>query len=107
MDWGDKDEHCDCWWWDCSIRADLCGTKEQENVLNANIVEIENQAFIVQPVEGSTELKSADRITIFVDQFELTQELKLGDALKIVYSGGILKTYPAQLENIQSIEVIK
>jgi len=72
-------------------------------------------SLLVQPVEGSSELRSSDKIVVsFKDNtlydaegksISLT-ELEPGDTVEIIYNGLIMESYPAQI-SADSVKVIK
>ena len=59
----------------------------------------------MEPVEGSAELNSADRITIPMANMEPLPEPEVGDVLEIEYDGSIAELYPAQITKVHSIRV--
>lgn len=71
---------------------------------HATITEVENGSVLVEPVEGSPELKSSDEFSI-PNGDEIT--LHAGDVIEIKYNGDIMETYPAQLGEVYSLKVIK
>ncbi len=71
----------------------------------ATILEINDNYYLVKPVEGSAELNSADQITVPVTSINPTPEV--GDILEIVYDGEIAESYPAQITNVYSISVVE
>lgn len=60
---------------------------------------------LVEPVEGSTELASADRISVTLEHMDPSPELQAGDLVEITYNGEILESYPAQLGAVYSVTV--
>lgn len=74
-------------------------------VLQATVTEIENGSMLATPIEGSWELNSSDVFRIPVRNIESSAEPQVGDIIEILYSGGILEIYPAELENIIQIRV--
>ena len=93
-----------------------CGTPgggEQEVDRNgtatfqATILEIYDGYCLVEPVEGSIELNSADRITVSMENMDPSTEPKVGDVLEIKYDGSIAESYPAQITNVYSISVVE
>lgn len=73
----------------------------------ATILEIHDGYYLVEPVEGSTELNSADRITVPIENMNPSPEPEAGDILEIEYDGSITESYPAQITNVYSINVVK
>ena len=73
----------------------------------ATILEINEGYYLVEPVEGSTELNSADRITVPVPNMNPSPEPEAGDVLELEYDGSIADSYPAQITNVYSISVVE
>ena len=73
----------------------------------ATILEIRDGYYLVDPVDGSTELKSANQITVPMTNKNLSPEPEVGDVLEIEYDGSIAESYPAQITNVYSIRVIE
>lgn len=59
---------------------------------------------LVTPVEGSSELRSADKISVSI-KTDSASDYKPGDLLRITYDGMIAESYPAQIW-ASKIEVI-
>ncbi len=84
----------------------ISDTSEPDTFLmEAEILEIHEGSFLVKPVEGSRELKSADKIEVPVKNMDPSPEPQVGDIIEISYNGEILETYPAQLGDVYSIRV--
>ena len=82
-------------------------TSEDKATFQATILEIEDDYYLVEPVEGSTELNSADRIMVPMVNINPSQEPEVGDTLEIVYDGTIAESYPAQINTVYSISVVE
>lgn len=67
-----------------------------DTVFEATVLEIYDGSVLVQPVEGSGELRSADQITFGTKDLEKL-DVAVGDRVKIVYNGHIMESYPAQI----------
>lgn len=76
------------------------------SVFQAKILEIGEGSYLVEPAEGSLELKSADQITVPITHLESSLEPEVGDIIEIIYSGEIMETYPARLQNVSSIRIV-
>lgn len=70
----------------------------------ATVIEINNDTIFVQPVDGSSELDSADKFSIPNDE---NLKLQVGNLLEITYNGNIMESYPAQLGEVYEITVIE
>lgn len=73
----------------------------------AEILEISDSYYLVCPVEGSQELKSADQITIPIGNLESSLKLTVGDIIKIKYDGEIAESDPAQISEVYDIKIVK
>ena len=73
----------------------------------ATILEIGENYYLVEPVEESQELHSADQIEVPMKNLDPSLEPETGDIIEIKYSGEILETYPARLSEVYSIKVTK
>lgn len=98
------------------LTVTACGTSsggESEVVGNekatfqATILEIHDGYYLVEPVAGSTELNSADQITVPMTNMNPSPEPEVGDILEIEYDGSIAESYPAQITNVYSISVVE
>ena len=72
-------------------------TSEDKATFQATILEIQDGYYLVEPAEGSTELNSADQITVPMVNINPSQEPEVGDTVEIVYDGAIAESYPAQM----------
>ena len=78
----------------------------QSKVFQARILDIYDELFLVEPVQGSSELNSADQIEIPMKNMDPSREPLVGDLIEISYSGEILETYPARLNDVFNIKAI-
>ena len=62
---------------------------------------------LVTPVEGSAELNSSDSFCVSIEHMSASLDPEVGDIVEITYNGGIQETYPASLEDVISIVVVK
>lgn len=76
-------------------------------IFQATILEIQDGYYLVEPVEGSAELNSADQITIPMINMNPSSEPEVGDVLEIEYDGSIVESYPAQITNVYGIRVVE
>ena len=83
------------------------GTTENAATFRAAVLEINDGYYLVEPVEGSAELKSADQITVPMKDMAPSPEPEVGDILEIEYDGYIAESYPAQINNVYSIRVVE
>lgn len=83
------------------------GKTDDTATFQAIILEIHDEYYLVEPVEGSAELNSADQITVPMTSMNDSSEPEVGDILEIVYDGAIAESYPAQISNVYSISVVE
>ena len=73
---------------------------EEEYFFYGKIIEVTDSYIIVEPNEGEEVRKSADKISIALGENNDVFYL-VGTNLKVIYSGTIMETYPAQVEVIK------
>lgn len=77
---------------------------------NAFVIENNGTSLLVNPVEGSSELNSSDKIVVRVPIDNATlkdlSEFTEGSKVKITYDGMIMESYPAQINayNVEKVE---
>lgn len=98
------------------LTVTACGTSSggeseaggnEKATFQATILEIHDGYYLVEPVAGSTELNSADQITVLMKNMNPSPEPEVGDVLEIEYDGSIEESYPAQITNVHSISVVE
>ena len=85
------------------------GSEVDENgkaTFQATILEVRGY-YLVEPVDGSIELNSADQITVPITNINPSPEPEVGDILEIEYDGSIAESYPAQITNVYSIRIVE
>ena len=87
------------------LYKDGCIQVEEKVILQAKLLHIEDEHFIVEPVEGSPELNSASRIMVPMRNMAPSPEPVVGDILQIEYDGILQETYPARITNVYHISV--
>lgn len=80
-------------------------TAPDKITFQAEILEVHEGYFLVEPTKGSWELNSADQIEVPMENMDPSLEPEVGDIIEIAYSGEILETYPARLQEVYSIKV--
>ena len=71
-----------------------------EFAFNATILEINGNSVIVEPHEDEPERSSASRISFGISELP-NIDAKVGDFVKIIYTGGIMESYPAQINAVK------
>jgi hypothetical protein len=95
-----------------------CGdSKEKDGTsFTARVLETGETHLLVEPVEGSSELNSADRISVYIGDVaivddegkEITiQDIGVGDNVQIHYDGRIAESYPAQIHGCHKVVLVK
>ena len=113
--WGEPDiESENTWVWEIDEHTQLqvsCNNKDKvvvcsiDAVFQAKILEINDGSYLVEPVEGSPELRSSDRITVSIKHLDSSLEPEVGDIIEIIHSGEIMESDPARLQDVYSIRV--
>lgn len=75
--------------------------------LRATVLEISDGYLLVEPVEGSPELSSTNRISLMIQNMPPSPEPQVGDVVEIQYDGAIMESYPAQLGQVYGIRVVE
>lgn len=85
-----------------------CSEKDTDSYFNATVLEIHEKSILVEPFEGSEELKSSDRIlaSSITNSNHKVPEMKEGTTVRIVYNGIIAETYPAQINEVYAIYLV-
>lgn len=78
-----------------------------KTTFEATVLETGDSCCLVEPVEGSAELNSADRIEVQIPTSDPAIEPEVGDLIEITYNGSIMETYPAQLGEVYNIKIIQ
>ena len=114
--WGEPDvESENTWNWKIDEYTQLqvsCNNKDKvvvgsiDAVFQAKILEIFDGSYLVEPLEGSLELRSSDRITVSMKYLDSSLEPEVGDIIEIIHSGEIMESNPARLQDVYSIRVI-
>ena len=115
--WEDPDIKSDnTWIWKIDEHTLLqvsCNNKDKvvvsslDSVFQAVILKIFDNHYLVEPVEGSPELRSSDRIEVKIEHLDSSLEPEVGDIIVIVHSGEIMESDPARLQDVYSIRVVK
>ena len=92
---------------DSSNPAASADDKKHSASFSAAIIEADEHSLLVEPVEGSAELSSSDRISIPIEYMPKSPTPKVGDIISIQYNGEIMESYPAQLGEIYGIQLME
>ena len=94
----------------------LDSARSDEVSFNAIVIENNQTHLLVEPEEGSSELSSADRITIAVSKAVLLNsqdaevgiaDIKAGDRIQVFYNGVIAESYPAQINGCHKVKILE
>lgn len=114
--WGEPDvESENTWIWGIDEYTRLqvsCNNKDKvvvgsiDAVFQAKILEILDGSYLVEPLEGSPELRSSDRITVSMKPLNSSLEPEVGDIIEIIHSGEIMESDPARLQDVYNVSAI-
>ncbi len=74
----------------------------------ATVLEMDEDSLLVEPAEGEDMRDTADRVTLPTDGLseERLSEIEVGDEIRIFYTGEVMESYPAQLADVDMIELM-
>ena len=114
--WEDPDIKSEnTWIWKIDEHTQLqvsCNNKDKvvvcslDSVFQAEILGIFDSYYLVEPVEGSPELRSSDRIEVKIEPLDPSLEPEVGDIIEIIHSGEIMESDPARLQDVYSIRIV-
>lgn len=97
----------------------LSGCSQRENndkiSLIATILENNGSYLLVEPIKGSAELNSADKIKVSIgnntvleskDKKISIDDIEIGHKVEILYDGSIAESYPAQINNCYGVRIL-
>lgn len=64
--------------------------------LNATVVELTKTHAVVEPFSQQEESNSSNKISFNIENLKII-DVKVGDSVKVTYKGGIMESYPAQI----------
>ena len=70
-----------------------------EHSFIATVLEINGASVVVEPVADSAILKSSDKVSFGISELEEI-EVEVGSVVKVIYTGGVMESYPAQVHAI-------
>ncbi|MCQ2481499.1 MAG: YobA family protein, partial [Clostridia bacterium] len=114
--WGkDKKKNIEIIWDEIVMNGPVDIDADIENGVSphfdAKVLEVSESTILVEPLEGSSELSSSDKITVpkiadnMMISYNCFDEIKAGDIVNIVYDGEIMETYPAQINPVFAITI--
>ena len=79
---------------------------QEQHTVQARITGVEDASFLVEPVEGASELSSCDLFRVPITNMPPSPEPQVGNIVEISYDGSILESYPAQFGTVYSMRVV-
>lgn len=77
---------------------------ENCQTFEGTIMEIHGTSAVVEVDEGFSICSSKDRVSVTLD--EATASVQAGDRVRVTYSGAVMESYPLQLGNQKSIQLL-
>lgn len=76
---------------------------------HAIVLDVYDRSIMVSPVDGAAEGNSSDLISVSLTlkSGEVVGGIEKGDKVRIVYSGEIMESYPAQIAGVYEIAVVE
>lgn len=87
--------------------------ESEQAYFEATVLGVTEHTLLVEPLADEEERKSSDRISVGTDRISeedslaALAEVREGDVVEIGYDGIIMESYPAQLDGVFSIEIVK
>lgn len=88
----------------CFLTNPLRDEEEEQHSFYATVLETEEKRVLVEPVSGSDERNSADRI--WANLTETIPRIVSGDTVRVIYNGQIDETYPAQISSVSAVYIV-
>lgn len=70
-----------------------------ETNFDAVILELNGSSVLVEPLEGDAICRSADKVSFSAGDLD-DIDTKVGDAVTVTYTGGVMESYPAQVRAV-------
>lgn len=92
----------------CMIFMAGCGNEGKNPYFNGTVVEVYEKSVLVEPFEGSEELKSADQFVVSTEVVSTHEvpEMEEGTTIRVLYNGDIAESYPAQINTVFAIYLV-
>ncbi len=93
--------------------TDTIDTPTEKAYFEATVLKKADNAILVEPSKMTSERKSSDLILININNkieeksLEVLDDLEVGDTVTIGYSGEILESYPAQINEVYEITLVE
>lgn len=90
----------------CGINSSNAKSNNEQDSFRGTVIDVNENSILVEPLEAEDVLRSADRISVSTIDIDFPDNLTEGDIVEIIYSGGIMESYPAQIGGVISIELV-
>lgn len=92
----------------CMICMAGCRNEAVNPYFNATVLEVYEKSVLVEPFEGSGELKSSDQIEVSTDVISTHEvpQMEEKTTIRVVYNGDIAESYPAQINTVFAIYLV-
>lgn len=88
----------------CFLTNPLRDEEKEQHSFYATVLETEEKRILVEPVSGSDERNSADRIWVSLN--ETIPHIVSGDTVRVVYNDLIAESYPAQILSVSAVHIV-
>ncbi len=78
----------------------------ETDYFEAKVLEVYEKSILVEPIDGSSASKSADKIDVSIADISVDFELVENGIVGITYTGGIAESYPAQISGTIAVNHI-
>ena len=79
------------------------GEGMERHIFDGKVLEVSEKDLLVSPLEEEEEFKTSDKISVSLENLEISFDVKAGDIISIDYDGHIETIYPATLGKVFEI----
>ena len=90
-----------------TLALTLVGCDNEKHAFQGEIIEIDNGTMLVEPLEGYSEAKHAQRIRVEIQSMPGSPEPRVGDIIEVTYSGVMTEVSPPSPVGVERIVVIE
>ena len=79
----------------------------EKHIFQGEIIEFDNGTMLVEPLEGYSEAKHAQRIRVVIQNMPGSPEPRVGDIIEVTYSGVMTEVSPPSPTGVEKIVVVE
>ena len=79
----------------------------EKHIFQGEIIDFDNGAMLVEPLEGYSEAEYAQRIRVVIQNMPGSPEPRVGDVIEVTYSGIMTEESPPSPTGVEKIVVVE